>query len=215
MALHLPRLPTNQRIAESNGIATMFLSLLWEKFAAAIEKNVNSIQAALDAAGIATAQAAVAVAAAEAAQVAAADAQASGDAAGGDATAAAAAAAAAAKEASIVNSGTTGLTMTATDAGTSVTVSISAHNRMYGDGTSVAVNGGSITGLPYSSSVRVYYDQASRAGGAVTYQFTVDPAAPPIQSGDRHSVGAVATPAALAAAVAGRPLFPRGYVDLR
>lgn len=93
-------------------------------------------------------------------------------------------------------------------------VFIADHQRQYGDPTlnpTVSVTGGSLTtGATPGQTVRVYYDQPSRAGGAVTYQFTVDPAAAPVQSGNRHSVGAVEIPAT--GTQDGKGLQPPGYV---
>lgn len=112
----------------------------------------------------------------------------------------------------LANSYTTGLTITATDAGSNVTISISAHTRVYGDGTSVSVNAGSITALAYSTAYYLFYDQASRAGGAVTYQ-----ASTAIQgngtAANRHFVGAVTTPAALGSPVGGNPVRPPGFAE--
>lgn len=100
------------------------------------------------------------------------------------------------------NSWVSGLTITATDAGADVTITISAHTRNYADGTSVAVTGGSLTGRAYSTLYYVYYDQASRAGGAVTYASTTS-STTAAQTGDRHTVGQVTTPAALGGPVGG------------
>ena len=116
------------------------------------------------------------------------------------------------EQSSLASSGTSGLTITATDAGANVTVTISAHTRVYGDGTSVAVTGGSITGLAYSTAYFLYYDDALRAGGAVTFLSTVT-AATAAQSGNRHSLGSVTTPAALAAPVTGNRNLPAGVVE--
>jgi len=107
----------------------------------------------------------------------------------------------------LTNSGVTGITISAVDAGSNCTISISNHTRVYGDGVSVSVTGGSITGLAYSTLYYVYYDQASRAGGTVTYVATVVKASA-AQVNDRHLVGSVTTPAALGSAVTGK------YVDL-
>lgn len=75
-------------------------------------------------------------------------------------------------------------------------VVIAAHTRFYGDGTSVDVDGGTIsTGEAAGSVLRFYYDDSQHAGGAVTYLYTVDPTAAPIQSGARHVVGKVEIPA--------------------
>lgn len=100
----------------------------------------------------------------------------------------------------LINSTTTGCTITATDAGANVTVAVSAHTRVYGDGASVAVTGGNITGLGYTASLFIFYDQSSRAGGAVTFQAatSIVDAKPSTADPDRHYVGAIYTPAAAA-----------------
>lgn len=152
------------------------------------------IQAAADAANAA---AEAANAAATAAQGAADSAQVAAD----DATLAAA----------LGNSYTSGITIVATDAGADVTVTISAHDRVYATTpqTSVPVNSGILTGLIYSTRYYFYYDQPSRAGGAVTYVATInqDDVA---QIGDRHSVGTVLTPAAAAPPSDGGGVRPPG-----
>jgi hypothetical protein len=126
-----------------------------------------------------------------------------------------AAAAAAAGISELTDSYVSGLTITATDAGSDVTISVSAHTRHYPqpDGTTrdVSVNAGSVLAQPYSTNLWIYYDQASRAGGAVTYAAATAPVA---QVGDRHSVGGVATPAALGAPVPGKPVRAPGYVEI-
>ena len=98
----------------------------------------------------------------------------------------------------LANSYPTGLTITAVDvgAGTSSTINISAHNRVYATTppTTVAVNAGSITGLTPSTRYYIYYDQPSRAGGAVTYVETTTQSVV-AQVGNRHSVGTIVTPA--------------------
>ena len=114
----------------------------------------------------------------------------------------------------LTNSYVDGLTLTATDAGASATITISGHNRVYpktdGTGTPVAVTGGSLSGLAYSTQYWIYYDQPSRAGGAVTYFASTSPTA---QIGDRHNVGAVTTPAAAGAPIPGNVIRPPGYVE--
>jgi len=87
-------------------------------------------------------------------------------------------------------------------------VVIANHDRIYGDGTSVAVTGTVLTtGLPVGTVVRVYYDDPTRAGGAVPYQYTSDPTVA-AQSGVRHSVGAVTIPNA--GTSPGNPVLPPG-----
>lgn len=116
----------------------------------------------------------------------------------------------------LANSYVTGLTITATDAGSDVTITISAHNRVYpqpdGTNVTVSVNGGSLTARAYSTQYWIYYDDASRAGGAVTYQTTTT-ATTAAQTGNRHSVGAVTTPAAAGPPAPGNVLQPPGYVE--
>lgn len=110
---------------------------------------------------------------------------------------------------SLANSYVSGLTLTASDAGTDATITISAHTRVYGDGTSVSVSGGSLTGLAYDTTYYIYYDQPSRAGGSVTYQSTTD-ATVAAQTGDRHVVGSTTTPLAAGAPIDGDPVLPPG-----
>lgn len=186
MALRLPRLPRNVRLIDGNGFPTAAFQQWWQAFAVGIEGELG----ALEAADAATAAAVAANAAASAANAAAVSAN-------GAAVVAQGAADDAANANAIANSGVTGATITATDVGPDVTVSITAHTRVYGDNVSVSVNAGSVTALAYSTTYFIYYDQASRAGGAVTYQVTTVEANA-AQLGDRHLVGRVLTPAALA-----------------
>lgn len=99
--------------------------------------------------------------------------------------------------------------LSASDAGSDATISIAAHSRIYGGGASVAVDAGSVTGLAYSTTYWVYYDDPARAGGAVVYQVTTSETVA-AQTGDRHVVGAARTPAALAPPNTGAPVRPPG-----
>ena len=75
-------------------------------------------------------------------------------------------------------------------------VTIANHDRHYGNGTIVAVTGDTLaTGEASPTRVHVYYSDAARAGGAVTYQYSTAEA-DAAQIGDVHSVGAVEIPAA-------------------
>jgi hypothetical protein len=152
--------------------------------------NANATNAALEAAGIAQA-------AAVAANIAASDAQ--------------DAATATTEASALANSYVTGLTVTATDAGTDCTITISAHNRVYAyvPPTNVAVNGGSLTGKAYSTTFYIYYDQPTRAGGAVTYVATTN-SADVAQLNNRHSVAQVVTPASGGGATNGGGSLPPG-----
>lgn len=111
--------------------------------------------------------------------------------------------------AKLTGSGVTGVVINATDAGSDVSVTVSAHTRIYGDGSSVSVNSGSVTGLAYSTSYYIYYDQASFLGGAVTYLATTSDTTA-AQVGSRHLVGQVTTPAALGADIPGDRVKPSG-----
>lgn len=116
-------------------------------------------------------------------------------------------------EASLVNSYVSNFTPPVISADNTGLVTIANHDRVYGDSTlnpTVSVTGGNVaTGQPSGAVVRIYYNQPSRAGGAVTYLYTVDPAPPPVQGGDTHSVGAVEIPAA--GSVDGGWVRPPGY----
>jgi hypothetical protein len=80
--------------------------------------------------------------------------------------------------------------ITVTDAGSSVTVSIDAHSRVYGDISNKSVNGGTVTGQPYNTALYIYYDDINRAGGSVTYHATSNPnVALPTKAAGRHFVG--------------------------
>lgn len=206
MALKLPRLQRTVALVDSNGFPTVAFHRWWQSVAESLEQavsdietNVTAIEAALAAADIALDAAATAQAAATAADTAASNAQ--------------TAANATASEASLNNSYVTGLTLSGSDAGTSAAISISAHTRVYGDGTSVSVNSGNLTGLAYSTQYYIYYVQPSRAGGAVAYASTTLQATA-AQTGDTHLVGSVTTPAAAAAPTTGKYLLPPRLVDL-
>lgn len=196
--IRLDRLLKFEKIANPDGTVNGDFQSKWQRAMEEIESSVNAVIDAQNAADAANAAAAAADAAAAAADAAA--------------TAAQGAAETAAADSSLASSGVSGLTMTATDAGTDATITIGAHTRIYGDGTSVAVSGGTVTGLAYSTGFFVYYDQASRAGGAVTYQATTS-AATAAQTGDRHSLGAVTTPAGGAGPIDGNVNLPPGVVE--
>ena len=87
-----------------------------------------------------------------------------------------------------------GVSIAATDAGTDATVTISAHTRIYADGTSASVNSGVLTGLLYDTSYWIAYDDPTRSGGAVTYVAYTTPQGNGTGSVSRHFVGAVQTP---------------------
>lgn len=177
MALKLPRLRRELKIVSKEGTPDLSFQQWWDRLATQIESSINNIQAAIDAANLAQAAADTAQAAADAAADAADD---------------------AAAVAKLTGSGIDGASpLTATDAGSDATISIASHTRAYSDGTSVSVNSGSVTGLAYSTTYYIYYDDSSFAGGAVTYLSTTDQATA-TQTGARHLVGGITTPAAAA-----------------
>lgn len=99
--------------------------------------------------------------------------------------------------------------LSATDAGTSATISIASNNRVYGDGTSVSVGAGSVTSLAYSTLYYIYYSDPSRAGGSVAYQASTNQS-DAAQVNDIHTVGSVTTPAAAAPPSTGNTVRPPG-----
>lgn len=202
MIFKLPRFDRSIPIVKKDGTPTLPFHGWWQQILKKIESAINGIQDALIAAGIAIEAAEDAQTAADAAQTAADAAQAAADAAEGTGEGAE-------RIASLTNSGTIGLTVTASDAGSDATITISAHTRAYGNGTSVAVDGGSLTGLLYSTYYYIYYDDPSRAGGSVTYAVTTSEVSA-VQTGDRHLVGAVTTPAALDPDTGGQVVRPPG-----
>lgn len=105
-----------------------------------------------------------------------------------------------------------GSVLSAADAGSDATITIAAHTRNYGDGTSVSVSGATKTGKAYSTAYYVYYDDATQAGGAVSYQVTTSATtAAPNKATGRHFVGKVTTPAAAAPPTTGGTVPPGGY----
>lgn len=103
--------------------------------------------------------------------------------------------------------------LSATDAGADVTIAIGAHTRRYpqpdGSNVDVAVNAGNITGRAYSTLYYIYYDDPARTGGAVTYLSTTNQTTA-AQTGTRHFVGQVLTPAAAAGPTGGNIIGPPG-----
>jgi hypothetical protein len=167
VSLQLPRLPTKYTPDE--------FQFWWQQIAEAIEANELRQDEA--------------IAAIEAAQAAA-----------DNANAAAAAANEAAEE---ITAGTAlstsfveNFTPPVVSADNTGLVTIANHDRHYGDGTIVAVTGDTLaTGEASPTRVHIYYSDPSRAGGAVTYQYSTDEA-DAAQIGDVHNVGAVEIPAA-------------------
>lgn len=174
--------------------------------------SVDKVEQASQVGATATTAAATANAAAATANAAAAAAQAAADAAG-------TAAGGVDSYANLSNSyPLDDLTTTGHDAGASASITVSSHHRRYGDGTVVAVTGGSVTGLAYSTAYSLYYDDPARAGGTETYHAVLATAStdafPSLANPNRHFVGTLITPAALAADTTGKNGVPPTYPDI-
>lgn len=190
--IRLPRFPSGWQNTQPQ-----LFERYWDEAMFSIEKNLNALlslplieQAVIDA------------------QTAADTAQAAADSASSSALASA-------TEASLVNSFPTSATPPILSVASTGTVTISAHQRVYGDSSinpTVSVSGGTlVTGEVAGKIIRVYYDDPARAGGSVTYLWTVDPAPPPVQGNNRHSVGVVTVPGA--GSSNGSDVKPPGYVE--
>lgn len=104
-----------------------------------------------------------------------------------------------------------GLTITGVAATGSITVS--EHIRQYPSGA-LTVQAGTVTGVSYGSTYFIYYDQASRAGGLVSYVASTSyaDAFATATNPNRHYVGKVTMPAnAGASNTSGTPSRPSGY----
>jgi len=198
--IRLPRLPVNWK--DQPGLFERY----WDEAMSEIERSLNQllelpeIQRAIDAANLAAQNANEA---AMTAQGAAETAQGAAD--------------ATAKETSLVNSYVSDFTAPLLLAAPDGTVTVALHKRVYGDSNlnpTVTVQGGSLVTTPTAgATVRIYYDDPERDGGSVTYAFTVDPAPPPVQGGNRHSVGVATIPAAGQPPSDGDYIKPPGYVQ--
>lgn len=87
-------------------------------------------------------------------------------------------------------------------------VSVIAHDRVYGDGTVASVDAGSVTGFASGDYVAVYYEDAGREGGGVSYLGSTSPVS---QEGSTHVVGQVTIPAAGEAPATGSGTTAPGY----
>ena len=114
-------------------------------------------------------------------------------------------------EGHLINSYTVPATiLAASDAGdNTITITISDHNRVYGDETTVAVTGGTLTGLLPSTRYYVFYDDPDWQGGTVVYS-TCDCPDMGGQGNGQHAVGDILTPAIGGATTGGGGVTPRG-----
>lgn len=198
MAIKLARLPTNwERQPE-------LVRRYWDTTMTELEKTLNAILA-IPVIEEALANLDTAV---EAAQTAAENAQIAADAAN-------AAAEQSKAETSLINSYIENFTAPLISSDSLGNITVAAHDRVYGDSVlnpTVSVAGASIaSGASPGDIVRVYYIDPSRAGGTVSYLFTIDPTTPQAQTGDTHSVGAVSVPAV--GSTDGNFVRPPGFVE--
>ena len=201
-----PRLRKGVPITEKGDDPSDDFKLKWQTAMELLE-SVPAIQTA---AAAAQASATAANAAAAAANAAAATAQTAADTANASADAVT-------SESSLVSSFVVdgSFTPPLIEADAAGNVTIATHDRQYGNTTlnpTVTVTGDAIatTGAP-TDVIRVYYSDPTRAGGAVAYLYTVDPAPSPVQGGDIHSVGAVTIPGV--GTQTGKFVRPPGFVE--
>jgi hypothetical protein len=122
------------------------------------------------------------------------------------------------KETSLVNSyiSTSSYTGDLISCTVGAVITVQTHTRVYGSPTlnpNTLVTGGTFTvvGAAPGDVVRVFYNDASRSGGAVTYTYSVDPSPPPVQTDSTHVVGTIVVPST--GTVSGNILRNPGFVD--
>jgi hypothetical protein len=101
--------------------------------------------------------------------------------------------------------------LTASDGGASATITVDSHTRVYSDASTLAITGAAITGLAYSTTYAVYYDDDTLADTTPTFVASLS-----IEDGQvgaaegRHPLGVIQTPAAAGAPVSGGGSYPPG-----
>lgn len=177
MTLNLKRLEAQKSYFDANGRPTMQMQIFWQQTVEALESATNALIASDANQDALLAQILAAQATADAAQ--------------GTADAAA-------KEAARTSSYTAPTSvLTAADVGSDATITIAAHTRVYpGAIDDVALAGGTITGLPFSTAYYVYYDDATLADTTPSFLATTSVATAQVgAAAGRHFVGYVMTPA--------------------
>lgn len=204
MALNLPRFQQLSTLVDSNGLPTASFHIWWDTFASNLETAFNDLSNN--------------VAAIQAAQAAADAAQASANTAQTSANTAQSTATSSYREAARINSYQNpgaGI-LSASDAGTSATITIATHTRVYPveggiDVPDVIITGGSLTGLAYSTTYFVYYDDTTLASTTPTFVATTSSATAQVGSAaGRHFVGYVTTPASGGGTTSGGGSAPPG-----
>lgn len=106
--------------------------------------------------------------------------------------------------------------LAAEDAGTTATITVAPHTRVYPvqgsvDVPDVGILAGSVTGLGFETEYHVYYDDATLADTTPTFQATTDRATAQVGAATgRHFVGTITTPADGAGGTTGTGGFPPG-----
>lgn len=91
-----------------------------------------------------------------------------------------------------------GSILSAADVGASATITVAAHTRIYpgADIADVAIAGGTVAGLGFSTAYFVYYDDTTLASTTPTFQATTTAATAQVGAAPgRHFVGPITTPA--------------------
>ena len=213
----LPRLQIATPLVNDNGMLSTAAHRHFETLTKSIESQLGALQVAQAAQAAAIAANTAAIAAQGTANTAVTNAAAAQTTANTGVTNAATAQGTATATSALQNtllSYVAGITINSatTSAGAS-TITISAHTRIYGNGTSVAVNSGVVLGLTASTPYWIYYDDPTLAGGAVTYQVTTNYTAAYANGAmpTRLVVGAITSPAA-GGTSAGTGSTPGGFV---
>jgi hypothetical protein len=101
--------------------------------------------------------------------------------------------------------------LTGEDAGSDARIVVANHRRQYGDGTGIDLTGATLTGLSYSTTYSVYYDNAARDDATPTFvATTLGGTARANYAVGRHFVGSVTTPASGGAPAPGDDYTPPG-----
>ena len=109
-----------------------------------------------------------------------------------------------------------GSVLSAADAGTTATITIASHTRVYPivgglDLPDVAITGGAIAGLAFSTRYYVYYDDTTLSSTTPTFQATTVSASAQVGAATgRHFVGFITTPADGAGGTSGQGGAPPG-----
>jgi hypothetical protein len=102
--------------------------------------------------------------------------------------------------------------MTASDAGSSASIAIASHTRIYANGLQNALPAATLTGLAYSTAYGVYYDPTSLGDSSPVYHATTD-----LKTAQhnyvplRVMVGVIETPAAASPPVISGNIPPGSY----